>query len=200
MAILISLIAVAIVVTAIVVAKPSTGQGAGGRIFGLLALFVLPVLAFVFGASSHLENSKQTDFCLSCHAMKPYGESLKINDSYYIPAVHSQNALIPSEKACYTCHTTYTMFGGLKVKLQGLKHFFIQYLGKPPEHIELYTPFANRECLHCHDGARSFEESPIHEGIMETLKNDELSYTECHNLFHEVAELDTLELWERSDN
>ncbi|MAG14220.1 MAG: hypothetical protein CMN78_06460 [Spirochaetales bacterium] len=199
MAILIALLGVAIVVVAVVFIRPSIGQAKGGRIVLLLALFVLPVLVFVFGATTHLENSKQTNFCLSCHAMKPYGETLKIDDQAFIPAVHSQNHLIPSDKACYTCHTTYTMFGGVKVKLQGLRHFFIQYLGKPPEQIELYEPFNNRECLHCHGEARSFLEDPIHEATLVDLESNELSCTECHYLFHEVAELASQKLWDRGE-
>ena len=56
------------------------------------------------------------------------------------------------------------MFGGIKAKLGGLKHIYVYYLGTPPspENIKLYEPYNNRECLHCHAGARSFEEGAVH--------------------------------------
>ena len=48
--------------------------------------------------------------------------------------------------------------------MHGLKHVFVHYLGTPPtpEAIKLYDAFNNRECLHCHEGARSFEEGAVH--------------------------------------
>ena len=63
---------------------------------------------------------------------------------------------------CYTCHTDYAMFGGLKAKLRGLNHVYVQYFGKIPDKVELYNPYNNRECLHCHGGARNFEEGATH--------------------------------------
>ena len=200
MAIIITLIILAIALVLVVIIRPSVATVKGGGIIVLLAIFVLPVIVFVYGATEHLETSKQTDFCLSCHAMKPYGESLKIDDLDYLPANHSQNNRIPSDKACFTCHTNYTMFGGIKVKIQGLRHFFIQYFGKTPEAITLYEPFQNRECLHCHDGARSFEENPIHEAMLVDLKSNDLSCLECHTNFHDIANLNEKTFWERSEN
>jgi hypothetical protein len=37
---------------------------------------------------------------------------------------------------------------------------YVYYFSTPPApgNIKLYQPFNNRECLHCHLGARSFEE------------------------------------------
>ncbi len=102
MAIVITLILLSIVLVAFVLFRPSIGTVKGGGIIILVAMFALPVIVYVYGATTHLETSKQTDFCLSCHAMEPYGDSLKIDDSNYIPANHSQNHLIPSDKACYT--------------------------------------------------------------------------------------------------
>lgn len=41
--------------------------------------------------------------------------------------------------------------------------------------IRLYHPYNHRECLHCHSGARSFEESPTHVAMMDDLKSNKLS-------------------------
>ena len=196
MAIIITLIVLAIILVAFVLLRPSIATVKGGSIIILIAIFALPVIVYVYGATTHLETAKQTDFCLSCHAMEPYGDSLKIDDSSYIPANHSQNNLIPSDKACYTCHTNYSMFGEIKVKLSGLKHFFIQYFGNTPEQIELYAPFQNRECLYCHDGARSFVENPLHDAMMTDLKSNAMSCLQCHTNFHDIAHLAEKTLWE----
>jgi len=49
---------------------------------------------------------------------------------------------------------------------------YIYYLGTPPapQNIKLYQPFNNRECLHCHLGARSFEEGVVHTADPATLR------------------------------
>ena len=69
---------------------------------------------------------------------------------------------MPRETACFACHTDYTLYGDYKAKLRGLRHVWVQYVGTIPAKITLYTPYNNRECLHCHDGARSFVEAVTH--------------------------------------
>ena len=58
------------------------------------------------------------------------------------------------------------------------------------EKIELYSPFADRECLHCHQGARGYETLPKHVEARERLQNGELRCFSCHFLKHSVHELD----------
>jgi cytochrome c-type protein NapC len=72
----------------------------------------------------------------------------------HLAAAHFQNHRVPADEACYTCHTNYAMFGGMKAKIGGLRHIYVYYLGKPPQpaDIKLYEPYNNRECLHCHAG------------------------------------------------
>ena len=128
-----------------------------GRILAFLALFLVPAVAVWAGAAEHMERAKSTEFCLSCHTMEQHGKSLLVDDRSYLAAAHYQNNRKPRERACYTCHTNYTMFGGVKDKWRGLSHVYVQYLGTipKPEEIKLHTPFNNRECLHSHAGARS---------------------------------------------
>ena len=45
---------------------------------------------------------------------------------------HYQNNRIPRDKACFTCHTDYTLFGDAKAKLRGLRHVYVNYLGRSP--------------------------------------------------------------------
>lgn len=175
--------------------RPSLLEGRGGAIAAWLAFLVFPALGLTMGGSAHLEHSKTTHFCLSCHVMKPYGESLHVADEAYLPASHFQNARVHRETACYDCHTTYTMYGDLRAKLKGFKHVMVNYLGEIPERLHLYEPYANRECLHCHSGARSYEES-FHGEMSQELDSGETSCLECHELTHPIEELDRLPMWE----
>ena len=133
--------------------------------------------------------------------MESYGRSLLIDDRSHVPAIHFQNYLVPREVACYTCHTDYTLYGGFTSKLRGLRHLYVQYLGTLPEQMELYSPYNNRECLHCHDGSRSFEEHPIHNAdsdMMEAIRSNQLSCIGCHDLVHDVENLDAATFWRES--
>src|SRR5271168_3569498 len=124
---------VTIVLLILILVRPALTATMGGKILAFVAFFALPVLCGVWGLSEHFERSKQTNFCLSCHIMEPYGRSLFVDDKDHIPAAHFQNHRIPADEACYTCHTDYAMYGSLKVKLNGLHHVYVQYLGSPKE-------------------------------------------------------------------
>lgn len=176
--------------------RPDAVTERGGRILAFAALFAFPVLFTGLGTQAHLQHSKTTHFCMSCHIMSEHGRSLFRDDSDYLPAAHFQNNRIDRDYACYTCHTTYTMYGDVKAKLIGLRHVWVNYLGTLPEQVELYQPYKNRECLHCHEGARSFEEDELHAEIRGELSSNETSCLECHDLAHDVEELDEAEFWE----
>jgi cytochrome c-type protein NapC len=167
-----------------------------GKILAFLAFCGLPVLCGFWGLSEHLERSKETSFCLSCHIMQPYGRSLYAEDPSYIPAAHFQNHRIAADEACYTCHTDYAMYGTIKVKLHGLRHIYVQYFGTPMNPIRLYEPYNNRECLHCHAGARSFENA-THMALLDQIKANELSCVSsgCHDTIHNAASIDKVKSW-----
>ncbi|HEY2915527.1 MAG TPA: hypothetical protein VGK21_19325, partial [Candidatus Angelobacter sp.] len=143
---------------------------------------------------------KQTSFCLSCHIMGQYGQSLYVDDASYIPASHFQNGRVPHDQACYTCHTDYSMFGGFKAKFGGLHHIYVQYVTGPKLPLKLYHPYNNRECLHCHEGSRSFEQGVMHTAEPQTMadiKSNKLSCltSGCHDTIHNVKELDRVKYW-----
>jgi cytochrome c-type protein NapC len=181
--------------------RPTLTLSREGKIFAFIAFFILPVLAASIGASEHFEGSKQTQFCLSCHIMEPWGKSLYVDDPSYIPAAHFQNHRIPADVTCYTCHSDYAMYGTLLTKLQGLHHVYVNYLGTPMNPIHLYHPYDNAECLHCHLGARSFESSTLHVAIMSDLKDNKLSCitSGCHDTVHNVATLGQQKFWKPTD-
>jgi len=173
-----------------------------GKILAFVALFGLPVMAAWTGFSEHMDLARSTQFCLSCHVMGDYGRSLYIDDPSYVPARHFQNNRIPRDRACYTCHTEYSMFGGVKAKARGMRHLWVQYVrGAPkPEAIKLYDPFPNSECLHCHLGARRFEEGSAHNKIpnlLSQVKSNQRSCVSsgCHEFVHDVASLKDDTFW-----
>ncbi len=193
------LVLVSSILIVLLMLRPALTTERPGMIVAFVAFFLLPVLITVIGTSAHLEQSKSTQFCLSCHVMEPYGRTLYIDDPGYLPASHFQNNRLPREAACFSCHTTYTMFGDFQAKLRGVRHLYVYYLGTAPENLKLYQPYSNRECLHCHGDARSFEESDIHVAFLGELKANETSCLECHDLIHNVSDLGTLNMWEKEE-
>ena len=199
--ILIALILVSIVLLVVLVKRPGMTVTRGGKILAFVAFLIFPVFAGGLGVSQHLARSKTTSFCLSCHTMEDHGKSLLIDDRGFIPAVHYQNNLVPRDHACFTCHTDYTMFGDVKAKLRGLRHVYAQYLGTPSKPLKLYTPYNNRECLHCHLGMRSFEENENHTKeaqMLQMIKTSQMSCstTDCHSIVHRVDQLKEQKLWQ----
>ena len=196
--VVLTLLIITAVMVGVLVAQPGITVARGGKVLAFLALFIFPVLVGTLGFQNHYERSKQTRFCLSCHIMEPYGRSLYVDDKSYIPAAHFQNSRVPRDEACYTCHTDYTLYtGGIKAKIRGLHHIYAQYAGKAHQPIKLYQPFNNRECLHCHAGARSFEEGATHAAMMDDIKSNRMSCLSsgCHDTIHNVAQLDHLKYW-----
>lgn len=171
-----------------------------GKMTALLVFLVLPLAVSAIGLASHLNQAKSTEFCVSCHVMEPYGASLLYDDTDALPASHFQNRRLPEGQDCYSCHTTYTMFGGVKAKMNGLKHLWVYYSGQTPEALELYSPYQNRECLYCHEGARVFEGNEIHADVRAELASNEMSCLECHEVTHDIANQANYERYEGAGN
>lgn len=198
----VAFVAIVTVLAILVGVRAELTRARGGKILAFVTLFILPVLCLDLGFSEHMERATSTRFCLSCHVMHDFGQSLYVDDPSYLPAAHFQNNLVPRDHACYTCHTDYTMFGTMNAKLRGLRHIYVQYLGtvpKPPD-IKLYVPFNNRECLHCHSAMRVFLEEPRHSktpGMMNQILSNQLSCmtAHCHDVIHDVATLKDATFW-----
>lgn len=186
----------AIVLIVVLHFRPELLESRGGRVLAFFALFLLPAAAMRSGFALHFESSKQTEFCMSCHVMEPYGQSLLVDDLESVPAHHFQNRRIERDTACFKCHTNYTMFGDMKAKMNGLRHLLVYYSGRSPDEIELYQPYNNRECLYCHVSARRFEE--LHEYDMAELVANETSCMSCHGSAHDVHQLAGKTMWGES--
>jgi cytochrome c-type protein NapC len=205
LSIVLTLIALSIVLALLVGFRRGLAGSRAGKILAFIALMILPVLSVWGGFEEHLDRATSTQFCLSCHVMQDFGTSLHYDDPSYLPARHYQNNSVPRDHACYTCHTDYAMFGGVKAKFGGLRHIFVQYLGTvpAPKDIKLYAPFSNTTCLHCHLGARKFEEVNGHHktaDLLSQVKSGEKSCISsgCHDIVHEVGDLKGAKLWKET--
>jgi cytochrome c-type protein NapC len=200
MTILILVLVIAFLMLLPLLVHPSLTVRRGGRVFAFMAIVVLPVIAGFAGLIEHMERSKTVAFCTSCHVMKSYGRSLHIDDLDHLAGKHFQYGRVPRETACFSCHTNYTLYGDYTAKLRGLRHVWVQYLGTIPKQIHLYEPYNNRECLHCHDGARSFEEAVTHRsepGRLDAIRANRQSCVTsgCHGIVHDAAKVDSFPAW-----
>ncbi len=189
------LAAATLAIIAVLVRRPESAATLGGKVLAFLAFFVLPGLLLLGGAGRHYRQAQTTEFCLSCHVIQPYAESLSIDDARFLPASHYQNKRIPADRACYACHTDYTMFGDVDDKLRGVKHVWRNFWGSAADPVQLYDPYPNRTCFECHRGARSYEEHDAHSDFKEELLTGGKSCLICHNLVHEADRLDRFGRW-----
>lgn len=166
-----------------------------GKIALALGALTLPALALVTGAGHAYTVSSSTEFCMQCHEMRDYGKSLFIDDRGSMPAVHYQKRLIDREKTCFECHTDYAMFGDVKAKMNGLRHVWVHFLGDVPATFELYAPYPNSNCLHCHEDSRAYLEAGGHRDKFAALAAGELSCLTCHG-GHDLGQARQGPYWE----
>jgi cytochrome c-type protein NapC len=185
----------AIVVLLYVGARSLAGQTVG-RVVLLVGLVALPVLLSAGNISYGFHQSSTTAFCLSCHEMERHGKSLFVDSRQALAAVHYQNRLVDRETVCYSCHKDYAMFGDVKAKLNGLRHVWAHYIAGVPKKIELYQPYPNSNCLHCHDDMRRFVEGPAHKPVLSALYAGTTSCLSCHRIAHDMAKVDAGEFWQ----
>jgi cytochrome c-type protein NapC len=161
----------------------------------LLALVVLPVAVSALAMRRGLVRSSETSFCLGCHEMEDHGRSLFVDNPRALPAVHYQKRLIARDATCYACHTDYAMFGDVKAKANGLRHVWAHYVTGLPDELELYQPYPNYNCLHCHDDARSYLEASAHQGLFAALESNERSCLSCHDAGHALDDVRAGKFW-----
>ena len=194
---LISQIVLSMVLALLFLIRPSLTKGAAWKILAFIGLCVLPAMCIVGGMNAQMQRSEKTSFCISCHAMENYGKSLYVDDPKYIPAQHFQNHRVPADEACYACHADYSLYGPFKDKLRGMTRLYMQYVSTPPKTITIPGGFNNLQCLHCHEGARSFMEDPVHSAMMSSLESNQLSCVSsgCHDMVHNASHVDSLKMW-----
>ena len=183
------------------VSAGTLGRDRTTHLLVFLGALVFPLLAGAAVLSQNMQRATETRFCLSCHEMEPYGKSLYIDESSAVQASHFQNRRIPRDEACYTCHKDYGLFGDVKSKLTGLRHVYVHFLGTVPEKIQLYHPFRNDNCLHCHAGMRRFDEGKKHNAKnlkIASLYTGEVSCVSkgCHDTGHMIDQLGDVDFWD----
>ncbi|MES1207664.1 MAG: NapC/NirT family cytochrome c [Pseudomonadota bacterium] len=174
----------------------SLGMQTTGRVVLLVGLVALPILLSAGNISYGVHQSSTTAFCLSCHEMRQYGKSLFVDNRQSLAAVHYQNRLVERETVCYSCHKDYAMFGDVTAKLNGLRHVWAHYIAGVPKKIELYKPYPNSNCLHCHDDMRRFVEAPAHKPVLGALYAGTTSCLACHRVAHDLASVEAGNFWQ----
>jgi cytochrome c-type protein NapC len=187
-------VAIAAALTLLLGAGRLVGSRAG-RLAMLAGALLLPGVALLSGVDHAYRESSTTTFCLSCHEMGDHGKSLFVDDPLALPAVHYQKRLIDRDHACFQCHTDYALYGDVRAKMNGLRHVWVHFLEDPPAKLELYAPYPNANCLHCHDDARSFLEARGHDGIVDVLRTEERSCLECHSRGHALDAVKENAFW-----
>ena len=185
----------AIVVLLYVGARSLAGQTTG-RVVLLVGLVALPLLLSAGNISYGFHQSSTTNFCLSCHEMRDHGKSLFVDNRQALAAVHYQNRLVDRETVCYSCHKDYAMFGDVTAKLNGLRHVWAHYIAGVPKKIELYQPYPNSNCLHCHDDMRRFVDAPAHKPVLSALYEGTTSCLSCHRIAHDMAKVNAGDFWQ----
>lgn len=193
-----TVVALIVVVVAILTAGELVRR-TGGRLLLLAAAVLIPVALSGGGLLAGIKRSSETDFCISCHEMQPYGRSLFVDNPSSLAAVHYQKRLITRDQTCYACHTDYAMFGDVKAKMNGLKHVWVHYVTGVPEKIELYQPYPNYNCLHCHDDARGFLEVSSHQEIKAELVSGKTSCLSCHDVGHDLQGAEKGPFWQATE-
>src|SRR3954466_1500037 len=108
--ILILLVAVSGILAVLVGLRAHVTRSREGKMLAFVALLIFPAIAVWAGFSEQMDRAQSTKFCLSCHVMSEYGQSLYVDDRSYIPLPLSQTTPLARHHAFSPCHTTYTMY------------------------------------------------------------------------------------------
>ena len=155
----------------------------GRKIFLLVAMVMLPGLWLLAVTNHDIHEMDKVDFCIQCHSMDGYYESLHSDDEDSLVADHYLNNRIPQDRACYQCHADHTPVTGLiATKMNGLREAYIEYLCDVEMPIKARKAFKNDNCLICHENAKNFRET--HEDDLKALLAGETTCLECHDVAH----------------
>ena len=147
------------------------------------AIGLLPLSVLYFSDKTILQSMQEEQFCNSCHVMQPFVTGLYDEDSEGLAAQHVQNIRI-RENTCYTCHSDYSILGGVRDKIRGLRHLLAFYIKDENERPELYEPYPNENCFSCHMESTAFMDIEDHADNFEELMTDDVSCLECHGPSH----------------
>src|SRR6185436_17586643 len=84
----------------------------------MAGLALMPVSTLTIAQAVTLDHMHTVEFCRSCHVMQPFVDSFGATDNVTLAALHVQNHRVDPKTACYTCHTQYSLFGPVQVKIR----------------------------------------------------------------------------------
>lgn len=156
----------------------------GLKVLSVSGIVVLPLVALGLGNIVGLQQAKKVDFCASCHlTMGHFVTDMSNPDSPSLSAMHFRNRWI-SEAQCYTCHTSYGMFGDVQAKMRGIEDVYKYYSRTYKVPIRLHEPYKNSECLKCHDNTPKFLNNESHVDLIALFRTGEFSCLDCHGPAH----------------
>jgi len=152
-----------------------------------IGICLLPMPVMLLSTAVGLEQSKNVEFCMSCHVMKPFVDDLKNPASKTLAALHYKNRYIQHEQ-CYRCHTDYGILGTMQAKKSGLGHIWKAGTGSYKLPIKMSKPYVFAICLDCHSDSAKFNKEAAHDGVVKETLAGKGSCLDCHDSPHPAPE------------
>jgi cytochrome c nitrite reductase small subunit len=162
-------------------------QEASSKWMLFIGICLLPTPVMFLSTAVGLEQSKNVEFCMSCHVMKPFVDDLKNPASKTLAAIHYKNRYIQREH-CYRCHTDYGILGTMEAKKEGLGHIWKEATGSYQLPIKMSKPYNFGICLDCHADSAKFEKEAVHEGVVKETLQGKSKCLDCHDAPHPAPE------------
>lgn len=148
-----------------------------------LATSVMPLPVLFLSGAVGIEQSKNVEFCGSCHVMEPFVENMTDPDSDLLAAIHYKQRYI-QQNHCYKCHSDYGFLGDVEAKSAGVGHVWRNITGTYKMPIRIARPYRYTICLNCHGRAQKFLEEPQHDGVIDEVLRGETGCLDCHVASH----------------
>jgi nitrate/TMAO reductase-like tetraheme cytochrome c subunit len=148
---------------------------------------LLPTPVMFLSTAVGLEQSKNVEFCSSCHVMKPFVDDLKDSSSKTLSALHYKNRYIQREH-CYRCHTDYGILGTMEAKKQGLSHIWKAGTSSYSLPVKMSKPYNYAICLDCHAESAKFNNQAAHSGVVQETLTGKSKCLDCHDPPHPAPE------------
>jgi len=152
-----------------------------------IGICLVPAPVMFLSTAVGLEQSKNVEFCMSCHVMHPFTDDLKNPASKTLAALHYQNRYIQREH-CYRCHTDYGILGTMEAKKAGLGHVWKAATGSYTLPIKMAKPYNYAICLDCHSDSARFNKEAAHAGVVQETLAGKGNCLDCHDAPHTPPE------------
>jgi len=163
-------------------------QEASSKWMLFIGICLLPTPVMFLSTAVGLEQSKNVEFCMSCHVMQPFVDDLKNPASTTLAAIHYKNRYIQREH-CYRCHTDYGILGTFQAKKAGLGHIWKAGTGSYKLPIKMSQPYNYAICLDCHASSAKFDKEAAHDGVVKETLTGKGKCLDCHDPPHPPPEI-----------